>query len=389
MFKNCRGDQRGSNGVTAPRTSGGRFCKRSSVPAFVSECGYALVVFDSSKEKSTKQVESEVVNTGNDGNLQQDTNSHTDQDTGAFDEVHYALKCPRHHAPATTMDNHSNGTMVLHSSIDTSFPSAVRNLDSISAVDAATSVDKFAYANVTCAFYDLTSSSVLSAFNGRDGGPPVNTDDMFRAHLVYQCALDRRSLGNSLLYVTGLDPWVTLHGLNISTNGFSVKPVTSEVNRKKALELFVKKRLLCGTREENRHDMNIFTAHPFHMIEASNAKGKLCTVSVFRVATLNNGHRLIVLEMIASVSARENITGGGTAMMQVLRKLSMISPYHAGHITAATLRTKKAVRFYERQLPSVNCPQSRAFMVSHAFLDPNVELKRDLDTRCTTVWPDA
>lgn len=394
LHVNSRGDHRGTNGVTAPRTSGGRFAKRPSVPAFVNSCGYALVVVDSSKEQVEKHVAKQVVEDatmdqdGQDG--QWDQCNKIDKGRDAFRERSAPAKCPRRDTSTGIIDNHNNnGTMVLHSFIDTPLPSAVRHLDAFLAVNAATSVDKFAYANVTCGFNDLTSPGVLSAFTGRVGGPPVNTHCTFLSYLVYQCAVDRRSLGNSLLYVTGLDPQFTLLGFHASANGFTVHPVTSKANLNTALAVFVKKRLLCGTREENRHDLDMFAAYPFYMLGASDADGKLCTISVFRVATLNNGHRLIVLELIASAGSRNKISGGGTAMMQVLRKLSMISPYHAGHISAGTLRTKAATRFYERQLPSVNCPQSRAFMVSHAFLDSNVELKRNLDTRCTTVWPDA
>ena len=262
-------------------------------------------------------------------------------------------------------------------------------MSAFSAVIETTSLTNRNYCNVTCAFADLTSAHVLQAFKCRVGGPPLNKVATFRSHMVYQCALDRRSLGASVLCATSLDPVFSLHGFRVNRCGLTVEKVLSAASLKKCQHLFVNTDLLSGTAAEKLHDMAMFSNPPFHLLGATTADGKLAAACVFRVVTLNNGQRLIWLELLASKSPKNTAVHGGTAIMHVLRELSMISPLHPGHICAMTLRTPQATKFYKRQLPSCNSPQARAFVVSFAFLDTNVVMKPHLDMRCTTVWPNA
>lgn len=385
LHVNKRGDHRGSNGVNAVRGPGGRFVARAPKHA-LPDC-YALVI--ASKEQDCQQ---DVLH-GKQCEQAAICNQ-SDRHRGAFEKGRTPAKCPRRDDSARSIEGHNGGTMVLHCNEveqhhDQPFLAPVRHLNAFSIVTETTSLTNRNYCNVTCAFQDLTSARVLQAFNCRAGGPPLNEMSTFRSHVVYQCALDRRSLGSSLLFVTSLDQPFSLHGFHVERGGLAVKNVVSNANVKKCERLFVSTGLLSGTAAENQSDMSMFSKPPFYMLGATTADGKTVAACVFRVATLNNGHRLIWLELLASKSPRKTRVHGGTAIMQVLRELSMVSPFHPGHVCAMTLLTPDATEFYQRQLPSCNSPQARAFVVSFAFLDTNVAIKHYLDMRCTTVWPNA
>jgi hypothetical protein len=246
------------------------------------------------------------------------------------------------------------------------------------------------FVNITCHFNALVGDAVLTSFYKRHQGVPKKTVSTFRAYMVYQCARDRRSLGDSLLYATGIDAPFSIDGFSVPYNGFTVEVVNSTDMLAECKRLFVAKKLIFGKMEDIDSDMALFSSYPFYML-ACTLKGTVHGACVFRVHSLNNGHRLTTLELLAggrddTLRATE---GAGTALMQALRGLSMLSPRHPGHISACTLTTKNAREFYARQLPDCNSPQARAFAVSVAFLDVNHDLKKHLDIRSTTVWPSS
>jgi hypothetical protein len=254
--------------------------------------------------------------------------------------------------------------------------------------EAAT--DNSDFVELTCHFNALVEDAVLKAFYCRKKGVPKKTIHTFRAFMVYQCARDRRSLGDSLLYATGIDSPFSIDGFSVPFNGFTIEVVNSTDMLAECKKLFVAKKLIFGKMEDIDLDMALFSSYPFYML-ACTFQGTLHGACVFRVHSLNNGHRLIALELLAS-SRDDTVVvtvGAGTALMQALRGLSMLSPGHPGHISACTLTTKNAREFYARQLPDCNSPQARAFAVSVAFLDVNHDLKKHLDVRCTTVWPSS
>jgi hypothetical protein len=241
------------------------------------------------------------------------------------------------------------------------------------------------FSSAVCNFHDLTSPVVLAAFEDRLNGPPKNDPLTFTEYMIYECARDRRSLGTSLLYATELDAPFNIDGLEFISNGYTIKPVTSAMMFGCCKRLFVSTGLLGGTPKEIALDMQLYSKPPYYMLSCTGPDDALRTAAVFRVHGLNNGNRLIALDLLAS--AFKDGVGGGTVMMRTLQDLSKISPRHPGHISAATLRTRKANKFYGRQLPSCNSPQDRAFLVSVAFLEADGVLKYDLDSRSATFWP--
>jgi len=241
---------------------------------------------------------------------------------------------------------------------------------------------------ITCKFDALVGDEVLTSFYKRANGVPKNNISSFRAYMVYQCARDRRSLGDSLLRAVSIDAPFSTDGLRMVLNGYTVVDVDSPAMREACKRLFVDTKLIMGTEDELDLDMNMFSSYPFYML-ASMLGDRVHGACVFRVHSLSNGHRLLALELLASDPNDTETVGAGTALMQCLRTLSMLSPRHTGHICGGTLRTKDAREFYARQLPECNSPQARAFLVSVAFLDVNHDLKNHLDMRCTTVWPSS
>jgi hypothetical protein len=250
--------------------------------------------------------------------------------------------------------------------------------------EAATENSNFV--DTICHFDDLVGDAVLASFDKRQNGAPRNIISTFRAYMVYECARDRRSLGNSLLYATSIDAPFSTHGLCVVQNGYTVVEVVSPDMREACKLLFLETKLLYGAEDDVDADMALFSDYPFYMI-ACKSGDRVHAACVFRVHSLNSGNRLLVLELIASDPNDTTTIGAGTALMQVLRSLSMLSPRHSGHISGSTLRTKDSRDFYARQLPECNSPQARAFAVSVSFLDNKQKLQRHLDVRCVAVWP--
>jgi hypothetical protein len=283
-----------------------------------------------------------------------------------------------------------NGSSTVQHPTDQTAPQAISTpmVGELYIVSEA-AVDGRNFTDITCSFCALVGSTVLAAFQRRENGVPKNRIDTFRSYVVYQCALDHRSLGDSLLYATSIDSPFSVDGFKTTANGFHVVGAVSSATKTACMQCFLDTDLISGgINEDIEYDMDLFSNYPFYMLACTSLDGSTVhSACVFRVHTLNNGHRLVALELLASDPNDTVTVGAGTALMQVLREFSMLSPVHPGHISASTETTKQARGFYKRQLPECDSPQARAFLVSVAFLDINVELKKHLEMRCTTVWP--
>lgn len=132
------------------------------------------------------------------------------------------------------------------------------------------------------------------------------------------------------------------------------------------------------------HDMtNVFAIEPFYTFAAVR-DGRVVGGAVACAHELNNGERLIHIELLASESGIA--CGVGTSIMRVLRSLSQVSAAHTGHMVAFTLKTKDARRFYARKLPEVG-PSARAFLYSIHLLDPHSTMPPHLEMRSVAVPP--
>lgn len=401
---NCRGDRRGMNGRNGPRGKGGRFVSSKDVllaPVPPMPACYSIVSSWQSNEPTCSSSWPQLTLEHNNSNARDRPirpaalkahnamdifddseddwlESYCESRTDSFKSNVQDPVAENINVPTQSFDSAGDSSQLLvphgTSMVGTEYI----------AREAAT--DKSNFLNITCHFNALIGDAVLTSFYNRKNGVPKNRITTFRAYMVYQCARDRRSLGDSVLYATSIDAPFSIDAFNTSFNGFRVEIVNSMDMLAECTRLFVAKKLIFGTSDEIDSDMELFSNYPFYML-ACTLRGTVHGACVFRVHSLNNGHRLIALELLAS--GRDDTVGAGTTLMQALRGLSMLSPRHTGHISAGTLTTKNAREFYARQLPDLNSPQARAFAVSVAFLDVNHDLKKHLDVRCTTVWPSS
>ena len=241
-------------------------------------------------------------------------------------------------------------------------------------------------------YYRLIAADVLEAIDGNSAMKSKTIPKkkvLFSTHVVRQCAVDRRDLG-TLPYVVSLDAAFNATGafvLNDLVSDVVIKTVSNtDVEALKAgCDIFTQRGLLGGNSAQLAEDMRVFSTPPYKLVGAW--RGKIMVgVSVFRGFSMNNGERFVHIELLATLM--DISPGVGSALMRVLRKLSQISPLHTGHIGAFTLRTRNALRFYDRKLPERNGPHARSLLVSMVCVDELISLYSHLDMRYSSVFPD-
>ena len=203
-----------------------------------------------------------------------------------------------------------------------------------------------------------------------------------------QCCKDRRDVGS--VYTHVVDVNVTLPAMHNFVKFFSGTAVRVSVVRSADVDILTDlakifcDRNLFGAESTDSvvHDMvHVYSRAPFYTLTAVR-DGVTVGGAVIRAHRLNNDERLIQIELIASVLRAT--PGVGTTLMRVLRSLSQVSSVHTGHVVAFTLKTKEAIKFYERKLPELG-PSARAFLYSISLLDSLATLPRHLEMRSVTV----
>jgi hypothetical protein len=211
---------------------------------------------------------------------------------------------------------------------------------------------------------------------------------LYRDWLTLQCCRDRADTGVCALHVVETDvllpSMATLISFSQASNVSIQTVAVADITTTKAISrIFVARDIMSGGDKLIAHDMDLFTREPFYTLAATR-NGEVVGGCVFRAHSLNNGERMIQIELIATKEG--GAVGVGTCLMRVLRGLSQASAMHTGHIAALTLKSKSASRFYARKLPEAG-PMARALLLSTAMLDPLMSMPKHLELRSVTVRP--
>ena len=212
---------------------------------------------------------------------------------------------------------------------------------------------------------------------------------MYEKWVRLKCAYDRRDTGVTQTYAIEVNvelPAIAGYIQDFQFSGVRVESAKcSDIARLTALSaVFEQVQILHGTPSQLAESMQAYCNPPFYTLLATR-DSEVVGGTVFRGHRLNNGERLIQIELIAS--KKDGPAGVGTSLMRVLRAFSQVSAAHTGHVAAFTLKTKNATRFYDRQLPEIG-PGARALLYSVFLLDGGVgHLPKNLDMRSVVVRP--
>jgi hypothetical protein len=220
------------------------------------------------------------------------------------------------------------------------------------------------------------------------GGAKPRSQEMYQNWVRLQCGYDRRDTGQLAPHVTQVNteiPAMANFVKFFNFSGVSVSSVSSSNIETLAQisDIFKARHILLGTPAQLAESMKEFTTFPFYTLSAVR-DGVVVGGAVVRAHTLNNGERLIQIELIASTTGVA--PGVGTSMMRVIRAVSQVTAAHTGHVAAFTLKTKEATRFYERKLPERG-PGARALLYSVFLLDLYPSLPKALEMRSVVVSP--
>lgn len=209
---------------------------------------------------------------------------------------------------------------------------------------------------------------------------------LYRDWVTLQCCRDRMDTGVCAPHVLEINvtiPSMTTLRSYFSDPNVSVQTVSDGASIESITTIFKERDLIAGTDAEIAADMLVFSQEPFYTVSATR-NGEVVGGCVFRAHNLNNGERLVQIELIATKEG--SAAGVGTSIMRVMRGLSQVSALHTGHVAAFTLRSKSASRFYARKLPESG-PTARALLLSVAMLDPLCAMPRHLEMRSVVVRP--
>lgn len=211
---------------------------------------------------------------------------------------------------------------------------------------------------------------------------------LFEQYVRLQCACDRRDTGVIPMHVTEVNiklPAMSNYIQHFAFSGVTIACVTSYCTDELAAlaAIFQAQGILQGTADQLKASMREFSAPPFYTIVGTVGQ-EVVGGAVLRGHGLNNGERVVQIELIASKEGTRR--GVGTTIMRVIRAFSQVSAAHTGHVCAFTLKTAKAVKFYSRQLPEMG-PGARALLYSVFLLDPESHLYKKLEMRSVSVRP--
>lgn len=232
------------------------------------------------------------------------------------------------------------------------------------------------------------SLKILRVLPSLAGGAKPRSQEMYVEWVRLQCGYDRRDTGQLATHVAHVNTAIPamlnfVKFFNFSKVGVASVSATDTETLAQISAVFKARRILLGTPAQLAESMQEFTAFPFYTLSAIR-DGVVVGGAVVRAHTLNNGERLIQIELIASITGVA--PGVGTSMMRVIRAFSQVTAAHTGHVAAFTLKSREATRFYERKLPERG-PGARALLYSVFLLDAYPSMPKALEMRSVVVSP--